>query len=322
MHPLSRVNLNLLVALAALLDEQNVTRAAERLGVTQSAMSHTLRQLRELVGDPILVRGGRGMVLTPRAQALRAPLTLGLGELSRVIEGSLSWDPARASRRFRVAAGDYIGVRVLPPLIEVITREAPGVDLVVRPVEPRSAAVDLESGAIDVIITLTLDPAPGLRRRALLGDDFACLARRDHPEIRGDLDLDTYCRLAHVLISLDGDGESVVDRALAALGRRRRVALRVPYFLAAPMVVARSDYILTAPANLCREFAEHFPLQVLRAPVVLPGFTLSQIWHERFDEDPAHRWLRERLAAVGAALAAADEVARGRGARRRPRARG
>src|SRR5690606_478167 len=106
--------------------------------------------------------------------------------------------------------------------------------------------------------------------------------------------------------SPQGDGESVVDRALAAIGRRRRVALRVPYFLAAPMVVARSDYILTAPENLCRDFAGHYPLQLLGAPVALPSFTISQIWHERFDDDPGHRWLRDRLGAVGKALAAAD----------------
>lgn len=301
MPALGEMNLNLLVSLAALLEEANVTRAAARLGVTQSAMSHSLRELRGLLGDQLLVRGPRGMLLTPRAEALRGPLRRGLGELERVVAGKVGWSPATASRVFRVAAGDYVSVRIVPPLLERLGREAPGVDLDVRAAElPRGAAL-LESGELDVLVALDSGDAPGLRRRALLGDRFACLVRAGHPKLRGPLDLDLYCQLPHVLISPRGDSGSFVDSALERLGRRRRVALRVPYFLVAPLVVARSDMILTAPAHLARELAAHYPLQILPAPLELPGFVLHLIWHERFDDDPAHRWLRDTMVAVGQA---------------------
>jgi len=301
MPSLGETNLNLLVALAALIEEANVTRAAARVGVTQSAMSHSLRELRALLGDQLLVRGPRGMLLTPRAEALRGPLRRGLGELERVVAGKVGWSPATEARVFRIGAGDYLSVRLVPPLLERLGREAPGVDLDVRAADlPRSAAL-LESGELDVLTGLGTGDLPGLRRRALISDRFACLVRAGHPQLRGRLDLDLYCRLPHVLISPRGDSGSVVDSALEQLGRRRRVALRVPYFLVAPLVVARSDMILTAPAHLARELAAHYPLQLLPAPLELPGFTLHLIWHERFDDDPAHRWLRDTMVAVGQA---------------------
>lgn len=301
MPDLSAINLNLLVALGALLEEANVTRAAARLGVTQSAMSHSLRELRELLGDQLLVRGPRGMLRTPRAEALRGPLRRGLSELERVVAGQVGWSPARDARVFRVAAGDLVSVQLLPSLLERIGREAPRVDLDVRAADlPRSVA-QLESGELDVLVALEVD-APGLRRRALLHDRFACLVRAGHPHVADGLDLDLYCRLPHVLIAPRGESGSFVDTALAGLGRARRVALRVPYFLVAPLVVARSDMILTAPASLARELAAHYPLVVLPVPFDLPGFTLHLVWHERFDDDPGHRWLRDAMIAIGRAV--------------------
>jgi DNA-binding transcriptional LysR family regulator len=296
---LSEINLNLLVALAALLEEANVTRAAERVGVTQSAMSHNLRQLRAHFGDRLLVRGPRGMLLTPRAEALRGPLRRGLGELERVVRGQVSWVPAEETRAFRVAIGDYVSVRLLPPLIDRLAREAPGVDVDVRPADLHDAAARLESGELDALVALRAG-APGLRQRALVSDGFACLARQGHPEIAGpdDLTLDRYCAVDHVLIAPTGAAGSFVDTALADLGRSRRVALRVPYFLVAPLVVARTNLVLTAPALLADELAAHYPLQVLPAPLELSTFTLRLVWHERFDDDPAHRWLRDALVAA------------------------
>jgi len=301
MSNLRGINLNLLHALGVLLEEANVTRAAARLGVSQSAMSHTLRQLREHFDDRLLVRGARGMLLTPHAEALRGPLRRGLAELARVVRGQVSWAPADEARTFRVALGDYVGVRVLPRLLEHLRREAPKVDIVVRPMELRTDVPQLDSGELDLMVALKAN-APGLRQRALLTDTFACLARDGHPQISSaeDLTLDRYCSLKHVLISPRGESGSYVDTALAALGRHRRVVLQVPYFLVAPLVVARTDLILTAPAQLATELAQHYPLQVLPAPLELATFTLNMIWHERFDDDPAHRWLRSALVDSGA----------------------
>jgi len=307
---LSEINLNLLHALGVLLEEANVTRAAARLGVTQSAMSHTLRQLRAHFDDRLLVRGPRGMLLTPRAEQLRGPLRRGLGELERVVSGEVSWDPATASRTFRLVLGDNVSVRLLPPLIERLRREAPRVDVDVRPLELRGGEARLESGEVDVLVALRVG-GPGLRQRALLTDGFSCLARVGHPELARaeDLTLDRYCALDHVLISPLGEDGSIVDTKLGLSGRQRRVALRVPHFLVAPMVVARSDLLLTAPTILAAELAAHYPLQLLPAPLELERFTLQIIWHERFDDDPGHRWLRDSLVSSAQEASATSEAA-------------
>lgn len=290
---LADINLNLLVALDAVLEEGTVTAAAKRVGVTQSAMSHALRQLRELVDDPLLVRGAGGLVPTPRAEALRLPIRRALLDLQHALRDPPSFDPATAQRRFAVGAGDYIAYTVLPSLLERST-EAPGLDLDVVPFGPDDVS-RLATGELDLGIAAFVPPSPGLCREALLTDDFVCLVRRDHPKVRRNLTLRQFVALPHVLISPTGSGSSPVDDQLAAQGLRRRIALRIRYFLAAPMVVARSDLVLTAPRRLGEVFARHFPLQVYEPPVELQPFTLEQTWHERYDADPGHRWLRERV---------------------------
>lgn len=293
---LADINLNLLVALDAVLEEGTVTAAARRVGVTQSAMSHALRQLRELVGDPLLVRGAGGLVPTPRAEALRVPIRRALLDLQHALRDPPSFDPATAQRRFLLGAGDYIAYTVLPSLLERST-ETPGLDLDVVPFSPDDVP-RLATGELDLGIAAFVAPAPGLRREALLTDDFVCLVRCGHPQVRRRLTLRQFVRLPHVLISPTGVGTSPVDEQLAAQGLQRRIALRIRYFLAAPMVVSRSDLVLTAPRRLGEVFARHFALELHEPPVTLSPFTLEQVWHERYEADPAHRWLRERVRAA------------------------
>lgn len=293
---LSDVNLNLLVALDALLDAGSVTAAAERVGVTQSAMSHALRQLRELLGDPLLVRGAGGLVPTPRAEALRVPIRRALLDLQHALRDPPSFDPATAQRRFMLGAGDYIANVVLPALLER-SLDTPGIDLDVVPFGvpdvPR-----LGTGEIDLALAPLVPQAPGLRRAPVFTDGFVCLVRRGHPRVRRRLTLRQLVDLPHVLISPTGSGPSFVDDLLAAQGLRRRIALRIRYFLAAPMVVAGSDLVLTAPRRLGEVFARHFDLELHDPPMDLPSFTVEALWHERFDADPAHVWLRERVRAA------------------------
>lgn len=290
---LADINLNLLVALDAMLDEGTVTAAARRLGVTQSAMSHSLRQLRELVDDPLFVRGAGGLMPTPRAEALRRPVRRALLDLQHALRDPPSFDPSTAQRRFGVGAGDYIALTVLPRLLER-SLDTPGLDLDVVPFVAAETS-QLATGELDLVLAAFVPPAPGLRRAAVFTDDFVCLVRRDHPSVRRRLTLRQFARLPHVLISPTGSGTSPVDRQLAAHGLQRRVALRIRYFLAAPMVVASSDLVLTAPRRLGEAFARHFALEIHEPPVALDSFTVEQVWHERFDADPGHRWLRERV---------------------------
>ncbi|NOK16224.1 LysR family transcriptional regulator [Corallococcus carmarthensis] len=295
---LSGINLNLMVALEALLQEAHVTRAAARVGLTQSAMSHALAQLRELLGDALLIRGRGGMVLTPRAEQLVAPLRRGLAELRRALRHEPPFEPATASRRFTVATRDYFGSVLLPGALELLGREAPGVDLSVLHVESSTYPALLETGEADlVVVTPPVESGPGLRQQKLFTEDFVCVVRKDHPTVRRTLDLDTYLKLSHVLISPRGDGVGAVDVALEKRGLPpRRIAVRVPYFLIAPLVVSRSDHILTAPRRLIATFSEAYALQVFTPPLPVRPFDIFQVWHDRFDADPAHQWLRGLVA--------------------------
>ena len=289
------LNLNLLVALDALLAARNVRQAAVRCGVTQSAMSHTLRQLRALFGDALLVRSGNHMLATPRAESLEQPLRQALRTLSAVIDGEGPFEPATATRRFTIAASDGVVATALPPFLTLLAAEAPGVDLEVVPVNRAAAAGQLASGEVDVVIAPTPSTAAGLRSLALYQSEFAVVARADHPGIGAELDLDTYCRLSHMLVTLAGRGPGLVDEVLANRGLSRRIALRIPYFIAAPSLLVDCDLLLTAPRQVAERLAHQLPLRVFPTPFQLPRGTISIQWHERFDTDPASRWLREAL---------------------------
>ncbi|MEZ4297796.1 MAG: LysR family transcriptional regulator [Polyangiaceae bacterium] len=295
------MNLNLLAALDALLAEGSVTRAAQRMGVTQSAMSHSLRQLRELLGDPLLVRGPLGMTPTPRGEALREPVRRGLLELSRALAGR-AFEPEKATRTFTISAGDFFTVLLLPPLLSILQREAPGIDVSVRPAAGARDADLMEAGEIDAAVAVVLPERATLRRTRLFTEGFACVVREGHPEVGEALSLEAYVRLPHALISPGGSGPSFVDEALARLGKSRRIALRVPYFLAAPPIIARSDLLLTAPRRMVEPFAGSLPLRLLEPPLETPSFSVHLAWHERDDADPAHQWLRR---AIGRAADAA-----------------
>ncbi len=305
-NKLGSINLNLLMALDALLTEGNVTRAAERLGVTQSAMSHSLQKLREIFDDPLLVRGPSGMAPTARANELIEPIRRGLAELSRALRESPSFDPAAASRTFTLAMGDLFALLLLPPLLEIARREAPGIDLTIRPADGRREPELLHAGEIDGAIAVLLGDRASIRSKRLFTERFVCIVRKGHPDVKGPLSLDLFVRLPHALISPRGSGASYVDEALAKLGRQRRIALRVPYFLAAPFVIARSDLVLTLPERLAHQLAKGLPIDILPPPVELTSFSSYLIWHERDEADPAHTWLR---GAITRAAGAVDQPA-------------
>jgi DNA-binding transcriptional LysR family regulator len=293
---LGNFNLNLLLALDGLLSQRSVTAAAKRVRVTPSAMSHSLSELRHHLGDPLLIRSGRGMVLTPRAEALVGPVRTLLKDAERLLKGGADFEPATTSRRFVIAAADFLGTLLLPPLLDAATREAPGISFEIVPSARRGNAWLLETGEIDLALGAIVDEAPSIRRMDLCTDGFACAVRKGHPDIRGALDIDTYVKIPHLLITLgDDSGPTWIDQALAKLGKKRTIAVRVRYFMSAPLIVARSDLLLTGPSTLIRYFAELLPLEVLEPPIELPTYPEEAYWHERFDTDPAHAWLRKLL---------------------------
>lgn len=294
------LNLNLVIALRELLHSRSVTVAAKRLGVTQSAMSHRLDQLREAFDDPLLVRSGRGMLLTPRAERLAARVGPALEALGRALADDPGFDPASSNRRFRVTSGDYLATTFLPRLLGVLREEAPNVDLdidtLARGIDDEHYYADLERGEIDLLAGASQSDRAGLQRQLLHWEGFACLVRADHPEVGKRLTLARYTRLGHALITTSGKGPSIVDARLEALGQGRRIVLRIGSFLAAPVVVASSDLVLTAPAGLAVHLAERYPLRVLRPPIELPDYPILSMWHERIKEEPGHAWLRGAVA--------------------------
>lgn len=315
---LSSIDLNLTVAFDALTRELSVTRAAERTGVTQSAMSHALRRLRELLKDPLLVRGQNGMVLTPRAEALVVPLRSALLTVGRALAEKTEFLPGTARRAFAIAAPDLFEVVMVPPLLARVRSSAPAVDIAIAQPDDRRFAERLETGEVDVAIVPRFDevepgappPAGGLMRRTLFNDRLVCLLRADHPALRGRrrLTLGTYAALSHALVSPRGEGAGPVDRALEQHGLARRIALRIPHFYAALAIVAKSDLILTAPSALARLAPADLPVRALAPPLRLPRHSVDLVWHERFTNDAGHRWLRKLMLEVASQQAIGSAI--------------
>lgn len=296
---LAGIDLNLALALDALLAERHVTRAATRLGITQSAASHALARLRALLGDPLLVRGPRGdMLATPRATALAPALHRALGELATALHGAPPFDPATARASVRIATSDYVELLVLPKLIERLARLAPGIDVWAVPL-PDFGDTQLATGAIDVAIGPPRGSArpAGMYEKVVFAEVFRCVMRADHPLAGERLTLARYCGARHVLVAPRGQPGSFVDDALAALGRERRVAVAVPHFLVVPHLLASSDLIATLASRIAELFAPMLGLVTTAPPIELPGFKMAMSWHERSHHDPMHRWLREQLVA-------------------------
>jgi len=297
MHPtnLGVVDLNLLKLLDALLKERSVTQAGHRLGLSQPAASRGLGRLRRLLHDPLMVRTPKGLEPTPRALALEASLARFLTEASNIVNPA-RFDPAQAQGRLTLASIDHMTLMVLPHLVARLEHLAPGLDVEVRSGFGDNIDLVARADAGLAIGVFKDDDLPaGFFRRPLYDEDLVCLVRQGHPVLQQTWDAQRFAALSHVLVSITGRGEAMIDTALARQGLKRRVAVRLPYFLAAPMLVAESDKVLSLPRRLAQHMAQRLPLTLLELPVPAEPFTLSMIWHERTHSDPAHGWLRQQV---------------------------
>lgn len=297
---LRALDLNLLVILEVLLRKESVTEAALEIGLSQSAMSHALGRLRETFEDELLVRSGRTMVPTVRAEGLKEPLREALAALEAVVRQEKPFDPATSRARMVIAANDYAQFVFLPLLMERLQQEAPFMDLRVREMGSGAPTERLASGELDIAMTLGLpEQVPDtLYRRDLYQLELVSMVRADHPEVGEELDLATFVRLPHLLISPRGDDRGVVDLTLAEKGLSRRVALVVPHFMVAPYLVANSNLVLTSARRVLENFAELLPLRIFKTPLELERGTISMVWHPRSHRDPVHRWLRDQIVAM------------------------
>jgi DNA-binding transcriptional LysR family regulator len=301
MWDLRNFDLNLLVAFDLLMQEQNVSRAAERMFVGQSAMSHILQRLRQQLDDPLLVKTPTGMKPTDRALALIGPVKAVLRDVRSLISTREEFDPAKSVRRFVIAATDYMELLVIPALVERIARYAPGVDIHVKRTEAPFPERELECNDLDVVLgfEVILKPPVHLVVEKLFDDRMTCLVSLNHPVNSGDrLTLDEYVLMKHMLISRTGSRIGVIDEWLAEKGLERRIALIVPHFLSAPFIVAKTDMLLSLPERIAEKFVGLAPVKILPVRMDFPDYRLVMIWHPLREKDPAHRWLREQTMAV------------------------
>lgn len=294
MTNLRRLDLNLLVTLDVLLAEHSVTRAAQRLNLSQPSVSVHLAKLREVFGDPLLLPGPRGMRPTARADELREPLRQALGALEHAVSPGRPFNPATATHTWRVAAADYSESAILLPALSGLRAVAPGTRLAVLQTIPSRLAKQAEQGDVDLAFHTSEGAPDALHRRVLFTERYVLVGREGHPRLTKRLTLAQFCELEHVIVSPDGGGfHGVTDDVLAAAGLERRVVLSVSHFLFVMSVLASTDLVAMLPSRLIRDTGM---LQVVEAPVDVPGFEMAMLWHERSHRDPAHRWLREYIA--------------------------
>jgi len=304
MSNLRTFDLNLLVAFDVLMRELNVTRAAEHMFITQSAMSHILHRLRQQLDDPLLVKTPAGMKPTERALSLIGPVRILLAEMEQLIQPPVEFEAGTSQRRFVLAATDYMEFLLIPALSGLIERTAPGVDIQVKRTESSFPVAQLENGSLDVVLGFesVLNPLAHLRAQNLFSDRMACVVRQNHPLLRQPPSLEEYVAVPHMLISRTGTSVGFIDEKLTELGLERRIKLIVPHFLSAPLIVAETDMILSLPYRIAEQFKKFAPLEIFPVPFELPVYDLVMIWHPLRDKDPAHLWLRDKITSIGLSM--------------------
>jgi len=292
---LARLDLNLLMALHALLEERSVTRAGETLGLSQSATSHALNRLRKLFDDPLLVRTSQGMLPTPRAENLLEPLRQILSDIKQLIQ-TPTFDPKTAQGTIQIVATDYATVVILPTVLKRVAEEAPHLDIECHHWR-EDTLEQLKNGEIDLALGGQNPPDSNeFNFQELFVEDFVSLVRADHPVTQSEFTIEAFLSWSHALITVTHSRMGYIDAVLEKLGVKRRILLRLPHFLSAPLIVAKTDLILTLPRRLAMLFAEFANLSVIDPPIELDEFNYIQVWHKRRQHEPMHIWLRELIA--------------------------
>ena len=297
------LDLNLVRVFDALMTERSATRAGERIGLSQPAVSAALSRLRHALGDQLFIRRGNDMVPTPRAEELAALARSALSQIERMVEVPGPFDPATLERQFTIMGSDFISMLLMPRLSQRIRQAAPGVVLRLRDTSIGDVARQLREDSVDVAIEPPIAAEEGVSSRTLFLSPFAMVARRGHPALAtaglkpGDIvPLELYCALPHALRSVDGSLTGVVDMMLAKAGHRRRVMLTMPQFEAIALAVADGDYLAALPIQFAEDVTRRLPLDLYRLPVEVPPADIRILWHARHDSERAHRWLRETIA--------------------------
>ncbi|VTU33248.1 hypothetical protein SRS16CHR_05247 [Variovorax sp. SRS16] len=290
------LDLGLLRCLDALVAESHVSRAADKLGMGQPAMSRVLGRLRELFGDPLLIRGATGMIPSPRAVELAVIARRILADVDLVLGESIHFEPALCTSTFRIIATDYTHATFLPLLTRSVREEAPSATLSIKhPVHPKALVLALEEGDIELAIGHLEEPPPSLRSVPLFVDRIVCLIRGGHPYLDGGRSVEDFVALPHILVTPAGFGhfQSNIDHVLAETGLKRNVGMLSQHFMAAPYIVQSTDMVVLMPRRLAQHYLEGTDLAMIDPPLPVPSYRIFMYWHERSHRDPGVKWLRE-----------------------------
>lgn len=298
-------DLNLLRVLHALVRERSVTRAGELVGLSQPAVSAALRRLREILDDELFVRRGNDMIPTPRALELASPVRDALEKIEFALHKRNHFDPAIVQRRFMLLGSDVFSMMMMSALSRCCAQEAPGISLQLIDSAWGNADRLLQEDAVDLVFNTELDVPQWVSSMHLITAPYVVIAAAGHPDIaaagigpREAIPLDLFCRFHHVVRSVSGIVNCVVDGALAKVGRRRHVALIMPHTLSVAVATAHGLHLATVPLQFAELMAPRLGLQIYKSPVLLPAADIHAFWHSRHDDDPAHKWLRRQIMSV------------------------
>ncbi len=290
----TRIDLNLLITLEALLAEQNVTKAAARLNLSQPAVSAQLNRLRDVFNDPLLVPARRGMTPTVKALELLVPLRESLDQLRRTLQSHQDFYPEHAKLTVTIACTDYIQAAVVMPLVLALRQRSPGVRVAVHHYNPGQLEQQLANGEVDIAIATPGSYHTHLRTSHLFYETYALIGRRDHPCLNDHLTMEEFVRLEHVIVSPSGGSFTTpIDDVLAAFGYQRQVVMSAASFLFVPEIVLISDLVALFPRRLLQGQADR--LSVVDVPWLAERFDVSLVWHERSHGHAGHRWIRDLI---------------------------
>ena len=292
---IASLDLNLLKALDALLRTSSVTRSAQRLNITQSAVSHALKRLREIFGDPLLVRDGAAMRPTAHAESLRGPLERAMGDIEGLLASARAFDPANSHRVFRLAMSDAMTVEGLPSIVKLMRAEAPNVDVAVETGGPVHSCRLLFEAKADLALGVFPVAPDKLCNEELYRDQLVCIADRSNPRLKnGKLTLQAFLESPHVTVVASSDSGIQLDDILQAMGMTRRIVASVPHYLAIPLLISGTDLVAHSRRKLIEVFRSDITLAVMPVPVPfpVPELVFMQVWHARAEFDPAQIWLR------------------------------
>jgi DNA-binding transcriptional LysR family regulator len=297
---LRQLDLNLLLVFDAVLRERSVGRAADALAISQPAVSHALNRLRHAFKDRLFIRTPTGMEPTPRAEQLALPVRKALNELQLAVEGD-SFEPAHAARRFTIAVNNYAAVVSVGPILASSRAQAPNVRLSLVPSGTLNLADKLDRGELDLAISSRGPDGERFAAQLLIEDRFVAVLRSGHPALRRKLTATALAELQHLAISSSGENLDFVDDLLRSRKAARSVAFEVPY-LSAGAVLVQSNLVAILGRKLALEFRRAYPIDLRELPFKAPPLCSIMSWHRRFDDVPAHRWLRDTIVAATATI--------------------